>query len=112
MSQSAFARTANNAGAAFAAASTTLSYVHTGKLTTAYAQSSFAGYQNELSNVDQQLPSQQGAPDTHSIQHLIQLYKTAMQAINQPCLEASCDWHTQVADLNRASDAFLKAGGQ
>src|SRR5690349_16273025 len=54
MTQSGFARTANDAGSAFAAASTTLTYAHTGKLTTAYAQTSFENYQSELSGVDQQ----------------------------------------------------------
>ncbi|MBV9712347.1 MAG: PRC-barrel domain-containing protein [Ktedonobacteraceae bacterium] len=39
MTQSAFARTTNNAGAAFAAASQTLNYAHHGKVTAAYARS-------------------------------------------------------------------------
>ncbi len=112
LSQSGFSRTASNAGAAFSAASTTLTYAHTGKLTAAYAQSSFESYRNELNNTDQQLSSQRSSTDTHTIQHLLQLYKPAMQAINSPCLADSCDWHQQVADLNRASDAFLKAGSQ
>lgn len=112
MTQSAFTRAANNAGAAFAAASTTLTYAHTGKLQTAYAQSSFENYQSELSGLDQQLPSQSGAPDKRVIQQLLVLYKLAMQAINQPCLEVSCNWQGQVKALNAASQAFLKAGDQ
>ena len=112
VTQSAFSRTASNAGAAFSAAATTLTYAHTGKLTSAYAQSSFESYQNELSSVDQQLSSQQDTTNTRTVQHLLQLYKPAIQAINSPCLMNSCNWHKQVADLNRASDAFLKAGGQ
>lgn len=111
MTQSGFARTTNNAGSAFAAAATTLTYAHTGKLITAYAQASFENYQSELSGVDQQLPSLGGAPDKQTIQHLLTLYKPAMQAVNQPCLEVSCDWQAQVKALNAASDAFLKAGG-
>ncbi len=75
-------------------------------------KASFESYQSELSGIDQQLASQQGSPDTHTVQHLLNLYKTAMQAINQPCLEATCDWHAQVSALNQASNAFLKAGGQ
>ncbi len=111
-SQSAFTKTASNAGSAFAAASTTLTYAHTGKLTMAYTKASFESYQSELSGIDQQLPSQHGTPDTRTVQHLLALYKTAMQAVNQPCLETTCNWHAQVAALNQASSAFLKAGGQ
>ena len=110
--QSAFTKTAGNAGSAFAAASTTLTYAHTGKLTVAYTKASFESYQSELSGIDSQLASQQGSPDTHTVQHLLSLYKVAMQAINQPCLETTCDWHAQVSALNQASSAFLKAGGQ
>jgi len=112
LAQSAFAKTVGNAGSAFAAASTTLTYAHTGKLTTAYTKASFESYRSELSGIDQQLSSQQGSPNTQTTQHLLNLYKTAMQAINQPCLDATCDWHTQVSALNQASRAFLKAGGQ
>src|SRR2546423_13015448 len=61
LTQSAFSRTVGNAGAVFSAASTTLSYAHEGKITSAYAQASFVNYQSELDGLDQQLPSQQGA---------------------------------------------------
>ena len=98
LTQSAFSRTVGNAGAVFSAASTTLSYAHEGKITSAYAQASFVNYQSELDGLDQQLPSQH-------------LYRPAMQAVIQPCLEESCHWQAQVAALNRASQAFLMAGG-
>ena len=110
--QSAFALTASNAGSTFAAAASTLRYAHEGKITTTYASSSFQNYQSELQGVDQQLPTQNGAPDTHTIQRLLKLYQPAMQTINTPCLDSSCNWHAQIAALNQASDAFLKAGGQ
>ena len=110
--QSAFTRTASDAGSALAAASTTLTYAHAGKLTMAYTKASFESYQSELSGIDQQLSAQQGSPDTRTVQHLLALYKTAMQAINQPCLDASCNWHAQITALTQASNAFLKAGGQ
>lgn len=111
MTQSAFARTANNAGAAFAAASTTLTYAHTGKLINAYAQSSFENYQSELSGLDQQLPAQSGAPNKQTLQQLLTLSKPALQAIQHPCLTVTCDWQAQIKALNAASAAFLKAGG-
>jgi hypothetical protein len=109
--QSAFAKTTGDAGAAFAAASTTLSYAHQGKISYAYAASSFVNYRSELDGLDQQLPSQQGAPDMRTVQHLIDLYKPAIKAIDSPCLRVSCDWRTQIAVMNRASQAFLQAGG-
>jgi len=109
LTQSAFARTAGNAGAAFAAASTTLSYAHEGKITNTYASSNFMNFQSELSGLDQTLSSQQGAPDVHTVQHLLSLYESAMQVVNNPCLSESCNWHAQVSALDRASRAFLEA---
>jgi len=109
LTQSAFARTAGDAGAAFAAASTTLSYAHEGKITNTYASSNFMNFQSELSGLDQTLSSQQGAPDVHTVQHLLSLYKSAMQVVNNPCLSESCNWHAQVSALDRASRAFLEA---
>ena len=109
--QSAFSKTTSNAGAAFAAASTTLTYAHEGKITYAYAASSFVNYRSELDGLDQQLSSQQGALDVRTVQHLIDLYKPAIHAVDSPCLNESCDWRTQIAVMNRASEAFLQAGG-
>jgi hypothetical protein len=112
VTQSAFTRTASNAGSAFAAASATLTYAHEGKITATYAWSSFMNYQSELSGLDQQLSSQQGVPDAHTLQHLLALYKSAMQAVDAPCLDQSCNWRAQVAILDRASKAFQDAGDQ
>jgi hypothetical protein len=110
--QSGFALTVSNAGSAFAAAALTLRYAHEGKITRTYARSSFMNYQSELQNVDQQLQMQQGAPDIQTIHRLLQLYRPAMQTINAPCLDSSCNWHAQIATLEQARDAFLKAGVQ
>ncbi len=112
IAQSAFANSASNAGSALAAASATLSYTQEGKITSAYARSSFVNYQSELSGLDQSLPSQHGAPDQHTVQQLLALYKPAIQVVNQPCLESHCDWRAQISILDQASKAFLKAGGQ
>ena len=111
LTQPAFTRAAGNAGSAFAAAETTLSYAHEGKITYAYASSSFANYQSELDGLDQSLPSLQGAPGKQVVRHLLDLYKPAIQAVDAPCLNESCNWRAQVASLNRASKAFLEAGG-
>jgi len=105
-----FSQTAGNIGSAFAAAETTLRYAHEGKITYAYAASSFASYQSELSGNDQTLVSAQGAPSSASMHSLLALYQEAMQVVNAPCLSAACNWQRQVASLDRASQAFLKAG--
>jgi hypothetical protein len=108
--QSAFALMASNTGSTFAAAALTLRYLHQDHITTAYARSSFLNYQSRLQNVEQQLPTQENAPDTSIMQGLLKLYRRAMQAINHPCLDSSCHWHAQMIALDRASQAFLKAG--
>lgn len=101
---------AGNAGSAFAAASVTLRYAHEGKITSAYAASSFVNYRSQLDGLDQQLSSQSGAPNQQTRHHLLTLYKLAMQVVNHPCLDTTCHWHTQVMTLDRASQAFLEAG--
>ena len=109
--QAAFPRMVSNAGSAFAAAATTLAYAHQGKVTYAYAAASFVNYQSELDGLDQALPSQNGAPDKRTVQHLLNVYKVAIKVVDSPCLNNSCNWQTQVNTLNRASKAFLEAGG-
>ncbi len=109
--QSAFTRMASDVGSAFAAASYTLAQLHHRHLTAAYARSSFVNFQSELQGIDQQLPSQQGAPSPQAIQRLLAVYHLAMRAVNMPCLDATCDWGSQIAQLDRASHAFLEAAG-
>lgn len=107
--QSDFARTASDTGSAFAAAATTLAYVHQGKLTGAYARSAFVNYRDELQGTAQQLPGLSGAPGLQTVRRLTRLYAAAERAVTAPCLEGSCDWRAQVAALQHASHAFLKA---
>jgi hypothetical protein len=111
LTQSPFARTVDGAGGTFSAAATTLTYFHQGKLSRAYTISSFAGYESQLNGLDQQLPAQQGASDQTTVRHLLALYKPAMQVVQQPCLENSCDWRGQVTTLERASKTFVEVGG-
>jgi hypothetical protein len=112
MTQSPFQRTAGEVGATFAAASVTLTYEHQQKISQAYATSSFENYLSNLQGLDQDLPSQSGTPDPQTVQQLLSLYKTALEAVKQPCLEEGCDWRGQVASLDKTSQTFLKAGGQ
>jgi hypothetical protein len=107
--QTAFSRTANNAGSAFAAAEATLTYAHEGKITYSYADSSFVNFQSELNSTDQTLASQ-GATDTHTLKRLLALYSPAIQVIDAPCLNNTCNWRQQIEILKRASQAFLEAG--
>lgn len=123
LAQSDFARTAGNAGAAFAAAAVTLRFAHEGKLTVVYARASFVNYRAELDGLDAQLPAQDGAPDARTLRRLLNLADPALRAVDAPCLDVSadasadasadggCDWRGQVAALERASVALLKAGG-
>jgi hypothetical protein len=107
---SAFARTASNAGSAFAAAEMMLVDVHEGRLLPAYAHSGFANYQSELLGLDRQLTAQQGAPGARTIHHLLDLYTPAMRALDYPCLDTACDWRAQDSTLKQASEAFLEVG--
>jgi hypothetical protein len=115
LAQSGFARTAGNAGAAFAAAAVTLRFAHEGKLTAAYARASFVNYRAELDGLDAQLPAQDGAPDARTLRRLLDVADPALRAVDAPCLDAGvdagCDWRGQVTAMQRASAALLKAGG-
>jgi hypothetical protein len=99
----------NNAGSAFAAAETTLTYAHEGKITYSYANSSFMNYQSELSDTDKTLETQ-GASDTHTLQRLLALYALAIKVVDNPCLSNTCNWRQQIQILNRVTQAFLETG--
>ncbi len=107
-----FQNTAGGAGGELAAAATTLQYVHEGRLNRAYASSAFASYRDALLITEKQLPSVPGAPDRATIEQLLKLYRPAYRAVEQPCLEDSCDWPGQVDALRQASEALGKAADQ
>ena len=109
--QSAFDLTAGNTGASLAAAATMLRYEHEGRVTKLYAQSSFVNFQSQLQGVETQLPSLAGAPSRVEVGKLLRLYRRAAPAVQNPCLEDRCGWRRQLRALQRASDAFVKAGG-
>lgn len=110
LTQSPFVRMVDGAGGTFSAAATTLTYFHQGKLPRTYTISNFAGYESQLDGLDQQLPAQQGADNRATVKRLLALYRPAMQVVQQPCLESSCDWRGQVTTLERASRAFVEVG--
>lgn len=105
-----FSITAGNIGSAFAASEATLLYAHEGKITYAYATSSFVNFQSELSGANQTLAAAQGTPGASTMRQLLFLYREAMRVVNTPCLNDMCNWRVQLSALDRASKAFLKAG--
>ena len=107
-----FQNTAGGAGGELAAAATTLEYVHEGRLNRAYASSAFASYRDALLITEKQLPTVPGAPDRATIEELLTLYRPAYRAVEQPCLDDSCDWRAQVEALKKASEALVKAADQ
>ena len=109
--KSAFANQAGEVRAEFAAAATTLQYLHDGKVTTAFAKATFINYATAVQGADQKLASASGAPDGATMTHLLQLYATANDAIASPCLDSTCNWRQQVDALHQASDAFQQAAG-
>src|SRR6266513_5415987 len=89
--QTAFTRTANNAGSAFSAAEATLTYAYEGKITYSYAASSFVNFQSELSGTRKTLATQ-GTADAYTLRRLLAFYSPAMQVIDAPCLSNMCNW--------------------
>jgi hypothetical protein len=110
--RSAFESKAGDAGSELAAAAQTIRFVHQGKLTAAYARAAFVNYQSALEGLDSELPESDGAPAKGMVDRLIDLYRKAFPAVEQPCLSAGCDWQQQVSRMDQASQALLKAGGE
>ena len=110
--RSAFQTKAGDAGSEFAAAAQTIRFVHQGKLTAAYARATFVNYQSALEGLDGELPQADGAPGKGTVDRLIDLYRNAYPAVEQPCLASGCEWQQQVSRIDQASRALLKAGGE
>lgn len=110
VAKSAFKDEASTVSANFAAAATTLQYLHEGKLTRQYARATFYSYATVMKGADGSLERASGAPDQPTLNHLLQLYEPAAQAVNDPCLDSQCDWRGQVAALQTAGNAFRQAG--
>jgi hypothetical protein len=109
--KSGFQRQAGDAGAELAAAARTLRAVHEGQLDVRFARASFVNYRESLSDVEANLSSPQNGPQTANRDHLIQLYRRAQPALQEPCLERDCDWRAQLDALDAASAALIEAGG-
>lgn len=92
LTKSAFANEVDNVSANFAAAATTLQYLHEGKLTPQFAKAAFFNYAALNQDAETSLKSASGTPDARSLDRLLRLYRPAAQAIAHPCLDTSCDW--------------------
>jgi hypothetical protein len=106
-----FQRQSGDAGAELAAAAHTLRAVHEGQLDVRYARASFVNYRESLSGVEANLSSPQTGPETANRNNLIQLYRRAQPALQEPCLESDCNWRAQLDALDAASAALIEAGG-
>ncbi len=109
LARSDFAKAASDAASTFSAAATTLRLTHDGRLPRTYARGSFVNYRDALSGLEEKLPSAEGGRDREAFEGLVALYRAAMEAIRNPCLDRGCDWQGQVEALERARESFLRA---
>jgi hypothetical protein len=109
LARSDFAKTASDAASTFSAAATTLRLTHEGRLPGTYARGSFVNYRDALSGLEEKLRAAGGGHDRESVERLVALYRAAMEAVRDPCLDKGCDWQGQVEALERARESFLRA---
>lgn len=106
---------AQDAASTFSSAAMTLRFEHPDpgsgetRLTREYATAAFVSYAEAVSNVADELPKAQGAPDQAAAQELADLVRAAAAAVQQPCLDPTCDWSSQVEQLDAAKSALLDA---
>jgi hypothetical protein len=109
ITQTAFERTASDGASIFAAAGVTLRFVHAdpARFTVEYGKGSMVNYEDQVSSLPEELPSADGAPDQSTVDQLVQVVQPAIAAIEEPCLEADCDYTSQIQALDAARDALL-----
>src|SRR4051794_24918474 len=73
LTQSSFERAAQKDAGTFAAAATSLEYYHHQKLSRAYTQTSFNGFESQLAGMEQELTSGDGAPPPDKLKELVTL---------------------------------------
>ncbi|MEO7117449.1 MAG: hypothetical protein ABIZ34_00605 [Candidatus Limnocylindrales bacterium] len=112
----AFQRTAEDAASTFSSAALTLRLEHgdtesgAPELTREYAASAFVSYREAIGGVADELPRAAGAPtDSGAVTALVAKVRGATVIVQQPCLESSCDWQTQIHELEQTRDALLEA---
>jgi hypothetical protein len=107
--RSRFAQTAGDAASSLSVAATTLELVHRDRLTKEYAQGTFAGLEETLAGVADELSTLEGRPSQPEVDRLLSLFERAQPAVKDPCLEDDCAWQDQHDVLQEASDALEKA---
>lgn len=104
-----FQQAAGDAVSAYSAAATTLGYAHDDRLSREYGVGSLELYREAVSGVETELPSLAGAPSADDVDRLVQAAGAARSVLEDPCLEASCDWRTQLQTLEATVKAFEDA---
>lgn len=78
-------------------------------MTSAYASASFLVYAEALEGVDEEFIAAAPASADATVAPAVDAYRAALPAISSPCLEAGCDWSSQVSALDAAAQRFLDA---
>lgn len=106
-----FQKQADDAASTFLAAATTLRLRHEDRLTRTYVVGAFENYRDLLRGVPEALPKLEGIPARSTLERVLRLHAQAMPALESPCLDERCDWHSQVDALQAAGEAYLSAAG-
>lgn len=110
--QTPFERTATGAAGTLAAAAQTLRLHQQGRLTTAYARSSFVSFGESLAGVGDELPTLDGAPPRDAAVRLATQLRSVEPILRSACLASSgCDESAQARQLESVRDSLLEASG-
>ena len=106
-----FARTATEAASLLSAGSYTLQYVHSepARYTVEYGAASMFNFAELVQPIPDELPTLEGAPDSATVQNLVDLVSEALADMQQPCLVGECGWQAQVDRIEAAKSALLEA---
>lgn len=107
-----FERAAGDAASAYSAAATTLRFAHDDRLSREYSLGSLELYREAVSGVDTELPTLEGAPGSDRVDQLVHAVQAAEPVLEDPCLEVTCDWRSQLQALEQAAQAFEDALAQ
>ena len=111
ISETPFVRVASEAASTLTAAELTLRFVHEepARLTVEYGQGAMINSAEQLTGVPDELPALGGAPDQATVESLVALLEQAAADLEDPCLQATCDWGAQLSHITEARDALLDA---
>jgi hypothetical protein len=101
-----FARTAQDGSGTFAAAATTLTDLHSGRLTREYAAATLGVLASQVEELPDELRRADGAPAPDAASRAVNVADRALADLSNPCLDDGCDWRSQ-ADLLKAAARSL-----